>query len=222
MTVTRQLGTLLEQNASRSFVGRGDDLARLESLLGPAGEVRVVHVHGSAGIGKSALVTAFLERMGAAGAETIRLDCRSIEPTERGLLEALAAATGGGDRDVGGVTARLAPTDSLLLLALDHFEVFRLMDTWLRRVLVPALDDRVRVVLAGREPPVAAWFAAGVGGPFPQPPAWAARGRGGPALVAAARARAAGGAAVEPDRTWASAGADPGVDGGAGAARSDA
>ena len=166
MTANQQLGTLLEQHAIRDFVGRGDDLARLESLLGPAGEVRVVHVHGSAGIGKSALVTAFLGRMGAAGAETIRLDCRSIEPTERGLLEALAAATGGRDRDVGGVATRLAATDSLLVLALDHFEVFRLMDTWLRQVLVPALDERVRVVLAGREPPVAAWFAAGWAGLF--------------------------------------------------------
>jgi hypothetical protein len=161
MTATQQLGALLEQQASRSFVGRGDDLGRLRSLLGPAGEVRVVHVHGSAGIGKSALVTALLGQMRAAGAETIRLDCRSIEPTERGLLEALAAVTGSRELDVGDVAARLAATDSLVVLALDHVEVFRLMDTWLRQVLAPALDARVRVVLAGREPPVAAWFAAG-------------------------------------------------------------
>jgi hypothetical protein len=51
--------------------------------------------------------------------------------------------------------------ESFVVLALDHLEVFRLMDTWLRQVLVPELDERVRVVLAGREPSVAAWFAAG-------------------------------------------------------------
>jgi hypothetical protein len=51
--------------------------------------------------------------------------------------------------------------ESLVVPALDHLEVFRLMDTWLRQVLVPELDERVRVVLAGRESPVAAWFAAG-------------------------------------------------------------
>jgi hypothetical protein len=45
------------------------------------------------------------------------------------------------------------------VLALDHYEVFRLMDTWLRGSLLPALPGEVRLVLAGREPPVAAWFS---------------------------------------------------------------
>jgi len=49
----------------------------------------VVHIHGDAGLGKSALTTMFLELMRTAGAKTIRLDCHSIEPTERGVLEAL-------------------------------------------------------------------------------------------------------------------------------------
>ena len=35
------------------------------------------------------------------------------------------------------------------------------MDTWLRQVLVPALDEHVRVLQVGREAPVAAWFGAG-------------------------------------------------------------
>lgn len=47
------------------------------------------------------------------------------------------------------------------VLALDHYEVFRLMDTWLRQVLAPALPPGVRVILVGREPPVAAWFSLG-------------------------------------------------------------
>src|SRR5689334_5582169 len=100
MMVAPQQGRRLEPHASRSFVGRGDELERLESLIGPAGEARVVHVHGSAGIGKSALVLAFLERMRAAGAATLWLDCRSVEPTERGLLDALAT-TGAREQSVG-------------------------------------------------------------------------------------------------------------------------
>src|SRR6266545_8099673 len=35
--------------------------------------------------------------------------------------------------------------------------VFRLLDTWLRQVLVPSLPGNVRLVLAGRERPHAAW-----------------------------------------------------------------
>ena len=45
-----------------------------------------------------------------------------------------------------------------LVLVLDHYEVFRLMDTWLRQVLVPAIPSTVGLVLAGRERPVAGWF----------------------------------------------------------------
>ena len=112
------------------IVGRDRELERLHE---PA---RVAYVHGIPGIGKSALLDAFLaDRPGV-----VRLDCRAIEPTERGFRAALGSST---------------PE----LLALDHYEVFRLMDTWLRQVFVPALPDETRVVLAGREPPVASWFA---------------------------------------------------------------
>ena len=61
------------------------------------------------------------------------------------------------------------------MLVLDHYEVFRLMDTWLRQVLVPALPDSARLLLASREQPVAAWFA--VAG-FPQRPHGADERRG--------------------------------------------
>ncbi len=128
--------------------------------MGAGGDVRVVHVHGDAGIGKSALLLAFLERMRTNGATTVRLDCRSVEPTERGLLDALDP-TWGADHDVDATAGRLSRLDDTVVLALDHFEVFRLMDTWLRQELVPRLDEGVRVVLVGREAPVAAWFAAG-------------------------------------------------------------
>jgi len=114
----------------RSIVGREPELERLHE------PVRVAFVHGIPGIGKSALLDAFL----ADQAGVVRLDCRSIEPTERGFRAALGSST---------------PK----LIALDHYEVFRLMDTWLRQDFVPSLLSGVRLVLAGREPPVASWFA---------------------------------------------------------------
>jgi hypothetical protein len=46
------------------------------------------------------------------------------------------------------------------LLTLDTYEVYRMMDTWLRQVFVPALRDNVRLYFFGREPPVAAWSVA--------------------------------------------------------------
>jgi hypothetical protein len=119
-----------------------------------SGKIRVAFLHGIAGMGKTALLRSFVERVSDSGAGVLWLDCRAVEPTERGLL----AAAGGFD-GVGGLTRHLAAMPAAAVLVLDHYEVFRLMDTWLRQVLVPALPATVRLVLAGREKPVAAWFS---------------------------------------------------------------
>lgn len=124
-------------------MGRRLELAALEEFS--TSEDTVAFVHGIAGIGKSALVSALAEKLEGDGAAVVVLDCRAIEPTERGLLRAL------GIEDV---------EDGLpTTLILDHYEVFRLMDTWLRQVLVPSLALGSHLVLAGRERPVAAWYS---------------------------------------------------------------
>ena len=134
----------------RSFVGREDELSVLERLIVSA-ELSTVYVHGIAGIGKTALVGALVERLEASEVDVVTLDCMTIEPTRRGLLGALAyerfeSGDGRGDGRV-------------RLVVLDHYEVFRLMDTWLRQVFVPSLPANGPLLLAGREPPVAGWFS---------------------------------------------------------------
>ncbi len=149
---------------SGSFVGREQELDVLEALV-RSGEPAVIYVHGIAGIGKSALVGALADRLEATDVAVTSLDCRTIEPTERGLLSALGADNVAALHHDGGRTS---------LLVLDHYEVFRLMDTWLRQVLVTSLPDDARLLLAAREPPVAAWFSSPSGfksfplGPLPE------------------------------------------------------
>ena len=46
------------------------------------------------------------------------------------------------------------------MLIVDTYEVLRLLDGWIRRSFAPALRDNTRLVLAGREPPVAIWHTA--------------------------------------------------------------
>jgi uncharacterized protein (DUF934 family) len=138
------------ETRSRSFVGRKRELALLEALVGSE-ELAVVHVHGIAGIGKSALVKALADRVRAADTDVVSLDCRTIEPTERGVQSALERAA---------AFDPAASHEGRSLLVLDHYEVFRLMDTWLRQVLVPSLERGGSLLLAGREPPVAAWFSS--------------------------------------------------------------
>ena len=126
----------------------------------PGGSALVVHLHGIAGVGKSSLLRVALDDARARGATVVQLDCRSIEPTERGFVHELGAAIGRGCEDVDDAAAGLGSLGERVVLSLDNYEVFRLMDTWLRQVFVPALDGHTRVLIAGREAPLPAWFAA--------------------------------------------------------------
>jgi hypothetical protein len=58
------------------------------------------------------------------------------------------------------IAVRLGRVGTRVVVALDTYEVFRLMDSWLRQVLVPLLPDNVRIVLCGREGPLTAWLSA--------------------------------------------------------------
>jgi len=90
----------------------------------------------------------------------VRLDCRGIEPTARGFLHELGSAIGGELTTPARAANRLARLGWRVVLALDNYEVFRLLDSWLRQVFVPTLRDNVRLLLVGREPPVAGWIGA--------------------------------------------------------------
>jgi hypothetical protein len=133
-----------------ALVGRERELAALHSLLEPVGPI-VAYVHGVAGSGKSTLVHAFAARARAAGAVALLLDGADVEPTARGMHAALA-----GTHDAGDLIALGDP----VVLVLDAAERLRLIEDWVRRVLIPSLPGHVRVVLAGREPPDRAWAAA--------------------------------------------------------------
>jgi Transcriptional regulatory protein, C terminal len=156
--VMPQVRDLLDRQASGSFVGRSAELCSLHDILADAGPV-VVHLHGIAGIGKSRLLGAFVQVARAEGATVVRLDCRGIEPTEAGLLTELATASGSLSGSAEEIAARLGHVGIKVIVALDTYEVFRLMDTWLRQAFLPILPDNVRFILCGREAPVTAWLS---------------------------------------------------------------
>lgn len=146
------------------LVGRGSERAVLHALFNEDSPP-VVFVHGIAGVGKSALVGAFSIEARAQGAIVLRLDGGAVEPTERGFLTALAGAIGGEASSPEAAGIRLASLGDRVVLVLDTYELLRPLDPWLREVFVPALTDNVRVVLAGREPPMTGWPRA-LGGLF--------------------------------------------------------
>jgi len=157
--MARLIRDVLEQRAAEHFFGREGELATLLEGLGEDGPP-VTFLHGIAGIGKSSLLAVFAARARDGGAAVVQLDCRSIEPTERGFLHELGLALGTELATPQDAVRELRQLGDRVVLVLDTYELLRLLDTWLRQVFVPSLGDNVRVVIAGREPPVAAWMAS--------------------------------------------------------------
>ena len=153
-----QVQDRLDRRLAGTFVGRSEEFRSLQAILGDDGPV-VAHLHGIAGVGKSRLLDAFLHRARAEGVTVLRLDCRGVEPTEAGFLGALSAASGGTFGSATEIASRLGRIGERVVVALDTYELFRLMDTWLRQVFLPALPDNVRFILCGREAPVTSWMA---------------------------------------------------------------
>jgi hypothetical protein len=155
-----EISSLLDRRASVGFVGREREREILAELSDRDGSTLLAHLHGIAGVGKSELMKVALADAGANGASVLRLDCRAIEPTERGFMHELNAQLGASSAGIADVGAQLGNAGRRVVLALDNYEVFRLMDTWLRQAFMPALPQNVRVLMAGREPPLPAWLAS--------------------------------------------------------------
>jgi len=154
--MTSLMKDLLTQRASDAFVGRADELQALCGILDD--RPRIAFITGIAGIGKSTLLEEFATRARKLGAVVVSLDCQAMEPTERGFVDGLNSAIGGRASSVTRAAERLGSLGSRIVLTLDNYEAFRLMDACLRQVLIPALPENVRVVLAGRDSPSVSWL----------------------------------------------------------------
>jgi hypothetical protein len=154
--VTATIGAAVEEGRAYRLVGRERELDLLASGLGDGGPV-VTFVHGAPGVGKSALLAALAARATAGGVEVARIECRDVEPTPRAFLDALGRVLGTELTDLGRLSAALACRGGPVVIALDTYERFRLIDRWVREELVCALPTGAKLVLAGRDVPLPAW-----------------------------------------------------------------
>lgn len=137
-------------------IGREYELKKLSELLEPDHPSSVLCLHGIPGIGKSTLLRAL--RAPASDVTVLSIDCRTVEPTEAGFLAELGGLADVPDLTPPTILMDLAARGGITLLVLDNYEVFRLMDTWLRHDFAPLLPPNVRMILSGRQPLVAAWL----------------------------------------------------------------
>ena len=140
----------------QNFVGRTQELETLLEAMDDEGPL-VTFVHGLGGMGKTSLLNALVETAWSRGVVVIPLDCRSIKPTQRELLDAVQERVGQPIDSLDTLASVLGQLGERVILTFDTYEVFRLLDTWLRQVFIPSLPDNARVFFFGREAPVAAW-----------------------------------------------------------------
>src|SRR6266850_1688988 len=152
----QKLGDIVSERALAAFAGRERELQALFELFAKGGPL-ALYVHGVAGIGKSSLLEVFAARVRASGGRVLRVDCRAVEPTVHGFLTELSDALGKPLLTIEGVVERLSSFDETIVIALDTYEVFRLMDAWIRQVFIPSLPVNARVVIASRNPPSPTW-----------------------------------------------------------------
>jgi hypothetical protein len=157
--MAKSLESRLSRHASQTFVGREAELRSILEVLEDEGPI-VVHLSGIAGVGKSTLLSTFAGQAREGGATVLVMDCRLIEPTERGFLIELGHLVDSEIRDIETAVEILGRSDQTVVLGLDHYETFLLMDTWLRQELLPAMPDSFRLVVAGRQPPVPLWLTS--------------------------------------------------------------
>jgi hypothetical protein len=137
------LSAVLDDARRRGFVGRSAELRSFAAALAGTGAARVLFVHGPGGIGKSTLLDELRRRAADAGRPALLLHGRDVG----GSLEEVAAA-------VAALPAAAGP-----VLLVDGYELLSRLDRWFREHLLPSLPADSVVVLAGREPPAAAWWA---------------------------------------------------------------
>ena len=137
------------------FVGRAGEIELFRTaLLEEDPPFCVLHVYGPGGVGKTALLYQYARVAAESGATAVLLDGRNIDPLPRGFLLALGAALGLAEGD--------SPLDALArhrraVLLIDTYETLEPLDGWLRETFLPQLPDQSLVVIAGRNPPGAAW-----------------------------------------------------------------
>lgn len=124
-----------------------------------AGGPRVIHLHGVSGIGKSALIRAFVEAE-RKSRKICFLDGRAIEPSERGFLHELSRDLRIARATLPAICRALAAARGSVLIIIDCYEVFGLLDAWLRQVFMARVGGNVRLILVSRFPPATQWTEA--------------------------------------------------------------
>jgi len=150
------IADLIRRGRRTTLAGRDGQLRLLRQVAATGGPV-VAYVHGPAGIGKTALMSALDACLEDDGVRRLHIAAGAVEPSPTAILTALGRAIGHEARTVADLAAALASVKDVTVVMVDDIDTWRLAASWLRADLLPALPASTRFVLAGIVPPPPAW-----------------------------------------------------------------
>src|SRR5262245_8983644 len=150
------IADLIRQGRRDTLAGRDAELRLLRQVTAPGGPV-VAYVHGSAGIGKTALISALDASLEDEDVRRLHIAAGAVEPTPTAILSALGKLLDQKARTVAELAKALRSAKSVTVVMVDDVDTWRLAASWLRADLLPALPAGMRFVFAGNVPPPPAW-----------------------------------------------------------------
>ena len=150
------IADLIRQGRRTTLAGRDAELGLVRQVTAPGGPV-VVYVHGPAGIGKTALISALDACLEDEGVRRLHIAAGAVEPTPTAILMALGRVLDHKAGTVAELAAALASSKDVTVVMIDDVDTWRLAASWLREDLLPTLPASTRFVLAGTVPPPPAW-----------------------------------------------------------------
>jgi len=150
------IADLIRQGRRITLAGRDAELGLVRQVTAPGGPV-VVYVHGPAGMGKTALISALDACLEDEGVRRLHIAAGAVEPTPTAILTALGRVLDHKAGTVAELAAALANSKDFTVVMIDDVDTWRLAASWLREDLLPTLPASTRFVLAGTVPPPPAW-----------------------------------------------------------------
>jgi hypothetical protein len=150
------IADLIRQGRRDTLAGRDAELRLLRQVFAPGGPV-VVYVHGPAGIGKTALISALDACLESDGVRRLHIAAGAVEPTPAAIVTAFGTVLGHETRTVAELAAVLGSSEGVTVVMVDDVDTWRLAASWFRVDLLPSLPASTRFVLAGAVPPPSTW-----------------------------------------------------------------
>lgn len=141
----------------KRFVGRATELELFRAALGETEPPFVVlYLFGPGGIGKSTLLGQYASIASEAGLPCYLLDGHNLEASPASFMFGLKLAAG--------LAESASPLEILAasgryVILIDTYETLTSLDFWLRETFLPQLPGQPLIVIAGRNPPTAAWYS---------------------------------------------------------------